>query len=89
MSIIIDPRQLPVIEFGAVPEIFADGIGLVEMVGRDWFRTTFHVALTLPQTCVPVRVPVCRIVRPIDSYVPNLVEQLIKAELAKIASGVH
>lgn len=84
MAMILDPRQLPLVEMSQILEVDADGIiENVEIVGTDFITTFFRITMPFG-FAEPIRVPVLRVRRPVLSYQPNQLNSLLMREKNRI-----
>lgn len=81
-AIVIDPRQLPLVENGIVPEHFVDFIGPVKVIGPNFW-------VTFGRFRGEVGVPIVRIGRSLETYQRNQLASLIEAERRRQAGGDH
>lgn len=65
------------IELLTVKDVYADGIGAVEPLSGDNFRTTYFAYQRLPGSLILTRVAVCKLVRPRSSLVPNTLRDML------------
>lgn len=86
-TIIIDPRDLPIVQIGLVPEHFADCLGPVEISGSN-FWVTFCRRMVPPGRNLEARVPIVRIGRELVGYRRNQLGDMIETA-RRMATGAR
>lgn len=70
--------MLGVIDTGAAPEVYVDGIGSVDDLG-DTFRTIYFTFARIPGSTIFQRMAVVKIVRPKSAFAPGTIASLLAA----------
>lgn len=86
VSVIVDPRQLPLVELLSIIRMESDGIvEKVEIIG-DAFDTTFYKVMTPVGSTERVRAPVLVLRQKLAGFVPNFLYGLVLEERKRLES---